>query len=153
MTMRSKRKKEEEIHACAAWWSDTLSYTPSFFTITGRWRKNNSHAPSYCRKSDFPSQTYHSLYQGFKVLLYLILWFQRSGAVWKSRWPSWAPVPNKPYGLCGRKATLNQPMSYSFQCGSTETVRTIRDGEPRTAISTYTQLLSFEILRVRVHRT
>ena len=22
--------------------------------------------------------------------------FQSSGAVWKSRWPSWAPVPNKP---------------------------------------------------------
>ena len=32
---------------------------------------------------------------------------QSSGAVWKSRWPSWAPVPNKPYGFCGRKATLN----------------------------------------------
>ena len=28
---------------------------------------------------------------------------QSSGAVWKWRWPSWAPVPNKPYGLCGRK--------------------------------------------------
>ena len=36
---------------------------------------------------------------------------QSSGAVWKSRWPSWAhTVPNtsnSPYGLCGRKATLN----------------------------------------------
>ena len=29
-----------------------------------------------------------------------------SGAVWKSRWTSWAPVPNKPI-FCGRKATLN----------------------------------------------
>ena len=65
------------------------------FTITGRWRKNNSHAPSYCQKSDFPLQTYRSLYQGFKVLFYLILWFQSAGAVWKSRWPSWVPVPNK----------------------------------------------------------
>ena len=27
--------------------------------------------------------------------------FQSSGALWKSRWPSWAPVPNKPYGFCG----------------------------------------------------
>ena len=28
--------------------------------------------------------------------------------VWKSMWPSWAtPVPNSPYDLCGRKATLN----------------------------------------------
>ena len=30
-----------------------------------------------------------------------------SGAVWKSRWPSWAPRPNEPYGFCGPKATLN----------------------------------------------
>ena len=32
---------------------------------------------------------------------------QSSGAVWRSRWPSWAPRPNEPYGFCGRKATLN----------------------------------------------
>ena len=34
--------------------------------------------------------------------------------------------------------------AFQAQCGitSTETVRTIRDGEPRTAISTFTQLLS-----------
>ena len=31
---------------------------------------------------------------------------QRSGAVWKSRGP-WLAGPNSPYGLCGRKATLN----------------------------------------------
>ena len=34
---------------------------------------------------------------------------QSSKRVWKSRWTSWAPlpVPNSPYGLCGREATLN----------------------------------------------
>ena len=32
---------------------------------------------------------------------------QSSGAVWKSKWPSWAFRPNDPYGFCGRKATLN----------------------------------------------
>ena len=26
-------------------------------------------------------------------------------AMWESRWPSWAPVPNELYGFCGRKAT------------------------------------------------
>ena len=31
---------------------------------------------------------------------------QSSGAVSKSRWPSWVPVPNKLDGLTGRKATL-----------------------------------------------
>ena len=35
---------------------------------------------------------------------------QSSGSLWKSRWTSWAPVPNKPTRFCGRKATL-QPMS------------------------------------------
>ena len=29
---------------------------------------------------------------------------QTSGAVWKSRWPSWAPRPNEPYGFYERKA-------------------------------------------------
>ena len=37
---------------------------------------------------------------------------QSSGAVWKSRWPSWAP---RPYSLCGRKATLN---SWDVYCNS-----------------------------------
>ena len=32
---------------------------------------------------------------------------QSSGAVSKSRWPTWAFRPNEPYGFCGRKATLN----------------------------------------------
>ena len=26
--------------------------------------------------------------------------------MWKSRWPSGAPVPNKPDGFCGREATV-----------------------------------------------
>ena len=32
---------------------------------------------------------------------------QSTGAMPKSRWPSWAPRPNESYGLCGRKATLS----------------------------------------------
>ena len=28
---------------------------------------------------------------------------QSSGATWESRWPSWAPRPNEPYGFCGRR--------------------------------------------------
>ena len=31
---------------------------------------------------------------------------QSSGAVRKSRWPSWAFRPNEPYGFRGRKATM-----------------------------------------------
>ena len=34
---------------------------------------------------------------------------------------------------------------------STETIKTIRDGEPRTAVSTFTQLLSSEILTFKLN--
>ena len=50
----------------------------------------------------------------------------------------WRPVPNKPYGFCGRKATSNQWLCRAFRTfsnkvklclTSTETTRLIRDGE------------------------
>ena len=41
---------------------------------------------------------------------------QSSGAVWKSRWPSWAFRPNEPYGFCGRKATLNHTSALVTVC-------------------------------------
>ena len=48
---------------------------------------------------------------------------QNSGAVWKSRWPSWAFRPNKPYGFCGRKATIKPCLgighSFSLICQPT----------------------------------
>ena len=97
------------------------------------------------------------------------------GAVWKSRWTSWAVRPNEPSGFRGRKELSNlflicqltsedikhqlitaecclsgldlgwtvstQKTHVQVQCcfTSTETVRIIRDGEPKTAISTFTQ--------------
>ena len=39
-----------------------------------------------------------------------------SGAVWKSRWPSWAVRPNEPYGFRGRKATLNHASALVSTC-------------------------------------
>ena len=71
-------------------------------------------------------------------------------------------VPNKPHGFCGRYALcllvqnhMLQELSgpaRAVQCGfmSTETVRTIRDGEPRTTTSTFTQLLRSDHPRVIV---
>ena len=50
---------------------------------------------------------------------------QSSGAVWKSRWPSWAFRPNESYGFCGRKATLNREpcfgisQNFSLMCQPT----------------------------------
>ena len=45
------------------------------------------------------------------------------------------PVPNKQTRFCGRKAKCTR-------LTLTETIRTIRDGEPRTSTSNFTQLLS-----------
>ena len=41
---------------------------------------------------------------------------QSSGAVRESRWASWAPRPNEPYGFCGRKATLNHAYALVTVC-------------------------------------
>ena len=46
-------------------------------------------------------------------------------------------IPNSSYGLRGCKVTMTRCCFTS-----TETARLIRDGEPRTATSTFTQLLS-----------
>ena len=37
-----------------------------------------------------------------------------SGAVWESRWPSWAARPNKPYSFRGRKAILIHAHAFSL---------------------------------------
>ena len=39
-----------------------------------------------------------------------------SGAVWESRWPSWAPRPNEPYGFRGRKVILNHAHALVSAC-------------------------------------
>ena len=39
-----------------------------------------------------------------------------SGAVWESRWPSWAVRPNEPSGFRGRKAILNRASALVSAC-------------------------------------
>ena len=51
--------------------------------------------------------------------------------MWKSRWPSWAPRPNEPYGSCGRKAKLNHVLRRWSQFVPNMTTR-----HPRTWSST-----------------
>ena len=41
---------------------------------------------------------------------------QSSGAVWKSRWPSWAFRPNEPCCFCGRKAIFNHAHALVTVC-------------------------------------
>ena len=47
---------------------------------------------------------------------------QSTGAVWKSRWPSWGPCP---YGLCGCKTTLKGRCAYSTKLGHERQVRSL----------------------------
>ena len=52
-----------------------------------------------------------------RVYNYATWGHQSSGGVWKSRWPSWAFRPNdRPYGFCGRKATLNHASALVTFC-------------------------------------
>ena len=46
----------------------------------------------------------------------LCLMKQSSGAVWKSRWSSWAFRPNEPYGFRGCKAMLNHAHALVSAC-------------------------------------
>ena len=39
-----------------------------------------------------------------------------SGAVWESRWPSWAVRPNEPSGFRGRKSILNHASALVSAC-------------------------------------
>jgi len=39
-----------------------------------------------------------------------------SGAVWESRWTSWAVRPNEPSGFCGRKDLLNRASALVTTC-------------------------------------
>ena len=41
---------------------------------------------------------------------------QSSGALWKSRWPPWALHPNEPSGFCERKAILNHAHALVSAC-------------------------------------
>ena len=67
------------------------------------WRQNEAHETSvnddvqkdHLIKIDIKS-TAHSVAK------------QSSGAVWKSRWPSWVPVPNKPTVSADVKQRFNQ---------------------------------------------
>ena len=42
--------------------------------------------------------------------------FHSSGAVWESRWPSWAVRPNEPSGFRGRKELLNHALALVTTC-------------------------------------
>ena len=57
---------------------------------------------------------------GIVSLVYITSQFwrggQSSGAVWESRWPSWAVRPNEPSGFRGRKAILNHASALVSAC-------------------------------------
>ena len=51
-----------------------------------------------------------------KVLNSMMLDCHSSGAVWESRWTSWAVRPNKPSGFRGRKDLLNSASALVTTC-------------------------------------
>ena len=67
------------------------------------------------------------------LLFILLLTWQSSEAVWKSRWPSWAPVPNKPTVSVDVKQHFNQSTMLTWHRKKkrkvTPTVKILRFGE------------------------
>ena len=73
---------------CSLYLSLSLSRTVNRWLISGQFQSMHL-AHSQCREGTNPNTEY--LPGTGDTLIN-----QSSGAVWKSRWPSWAPVPNKP---------------------------------------------------------
>ena len=51
-----------------------------------------------------------------QFIIIIILPFHSSGAVWESRWTSWAVRPNEPSGFRGRKDLLNRASALVTTC-------------------------------------
>ena len=65
-------------------------------------------------RSKCGEQTVRPLKDGPKASVGLP-WKHSSGAVWESRWPSWAVRPNEPSGFRGRKAILKTMLRHWSQ--------------------------------------
>ena len=55
-------------------------------------------------------------YHSYTAVLRYTRRHHSSGAVWESRWPSWAVRPNEPSGFSGRKAKLNHASALVSVC-------------------------------------
>ena len=69
------------------------------------------HNITYKPKHDFAGKRLKTILNNLRAVIY-----ESSGAVWKSRCPSWAFRPNEPYGFCGRKATSNRASALVTVC-------------------------------------
>ena len=72
-----------------------------------RW-KTRTHARTHTRNKN----NHHTLI----VSVFTCRSFHSSGAVWESRWPSWAVRLNEPSGFRGRKAILNHASALVTAC-------------------------------------
>ena len=93
----------------------SISYMQQIFTDT---KKDFDQGQQFALLCLAPYNLY--IYIFFVCVLYpalTVLWFTHSsGAVWESRWPSWAVRPNEPSGFRGRKAILNHASALVSVC-------------------------------------
>ena len=107
-----KREKKDEkwdkkLNRLSAFWVQLCYILPS----TGP--ENNTAHPKTDKRFSFLSHFSSFLAVWLLFKCRFVAWQMgsprhSSGAVWRSRWPSWAFRPNERDGFCGRKATLNQ---------------------------------------------
>ena len=78
----------------------------------------------------------------FKQHLKKLCTLRSSGAVWKSRWTSWAPrpVPNSPCGFCGRKSTFEEVVYHSLLGSSVKVEMDVLGSPPQILIIVLMQL-------------
>ena len=93
-------------HACALRMSLCMKWHSAWLCAVHRTRRDGSsftwHQPCNNYKKTTPFRwTFKTRY---KKLLTHLESRHSSGAVWESRWPSWAVRPNEPSGFRGRKA-------------------------------------------------
>ena len=91
-------------------WLNGACFRLGHFVSVGRWRCGEGVRRGLC--NDPATGNTHRLFTAF--CMYSAA--HSSGAVWESRWPSWAGRPNEPSGFRGRKAILNHAHALVSAC-------------------------------------
>ena len=91
-------------------WLNGACFRLGHFVSVGRWRCGQGVSRGLC--NDPATGNTYWLFAAF--CMYSAA--HSSGAVWESRWPSWAVRPNEPSGFRGRKAILNHVHALVSAC-------------------------------------
>ena len=112
-----RKGKNEAVQICMSLYTAYLKplYTVCVKLIEGNgWSCSGLHVVNSiaCLKLSWKDEAVQVCMLLYTVYLKLIEGHHSSGAVWESKWPSWAVRPNEPSGFRGRKAILNHASAF-----------------------------------------